>query len=103
VSAQAADKIKDLLALEPQPLFLRVYIQGGGCSGFQYGFEFSEESEQDDLRWNVEGVDVRMDPISHQYLHEATLDYEKSIMGEKFIFRNPNAKSTCGCGSSFSA
>ena len=83
-------------------LALRVYIQGGGCSGFQYGFEFDENRAEDDLAIVTEGVTLLVDPLSLQYLMGAEVDYSESLTGAQFVIRNPNAKTTCGCGSSFS-
>ncbi len=84
-------------------LKLRVYIQGGGCSGFQYGFEFDEQQGEDDLAVQTDGVTLLVDPLSLQYLMGAEVDYTESLHGAQFVIRNPNAKTTCGCGSSFAA
>src|SRR5690606_30659882 len=98
----AAGKVRELIAEEGNPaLKLRVYIQGGGCSGFQYGFEFDEQQAEDDLAITTEGVTLVVDPLSLQYLMGASVDYAESLHGAQFTIRNPNAKSTCGCGSSF--
>lgn len=98
----AAGKVRELIADEGNPgLKLRVYIQGGGCSGFQYGFEFDEQQAEDDLAVVTEGVTLVVDPLSLQYLMGASVDYVESLQGAQFTIRNPNAKSTCGCGSSF--
>jgi iron-sulfur cluster insertion protein len=98
----AARKVRELIAEEGRDdLALRVYINGGGCSGFQYGFAFEEGSEEDDLKVEQSGVTVLVDPISLQYLEGAELDYSESLRGAQFVVRNPNAKTTCGCGSSF--
>ncbi|PJK11616.1 iron-sulfur cluster insertion protein ErpA [Lysobacteraceae bacterium NML95-0200] len=98
----AADKVRELIAEEGNPaLKLRVYIQGGGCSGFQYGFEFDENQAEDDLAVVTDGVVLLVDPLSLQYLMGATVDYTESLHGAQFSIRNPNAKTTCGCGSSF--
>ncbi len=83
-------------------LALRVYIEGGGCSGFQYGFEFDENRAEDDLAVQTSGVTLLVDPLSLQYLMGAEVDYTESLTGAQFVIRNPNAKTTCGCGSSFS-
>ena len=80
---------------------LRVYIQGGGCSGFQYGFEFDENRADDDLAVVTDGVTLLVDPLSLQYLMGAEVDYSESLTGAQFVIRNPNARTTCGCGSSF--
>jgi iron-sulfur cluster insertion protein len=98
----AAAKVRELIADEGNPgLKLRVYIQGGGCSGFQYGFEFDEEQADDDLAIETDAVVLLVDPLSLQYLMGAAVDYSESLHGAQFVIRNPNAKSTCGCGSSF--
>ena len=103
-TAAAAGKVRELIAEEGNPaLKLRVYIQGGGCSGFQYGFEFDEEQGEDDLAVTTDGVTLVVDPLSLQYLMGAAVDYTESLHGAQFTIRNPNAKSTCGCGSSFTA
>lgn len=98
----AAAKVRELIAEEGNAaLKLRVYIQGGGCSGFQYGFEFDEGQNEDDFAIVTEGVTLLVDPLSLQYLAGATVDYSESLSGAQFVIRNPNAKTTCGCGSSF--
>ncbi|MEZ0470969.1 iron-sulfur cluster insertion protein ErpA [Luteimonas salinilitoris] len=98
----AAAKVRELIVEEGNPaLKLRVYIQGGGCSGFQYGFEFDEEQADEDLAVDTDGVVLLVDPLSLQYLMGAAVDYVESLHGAQFTIRNPNAKSTCGCGSSF--
>lgn len=98
----AASKVRRLIEEEGNPaLHLRVYIQGGGCSGFQYGFEFDENRAEDDVAVQREGVTLLVDPLSLQYLHGAEVDYSESLQGAQFVIRNPNAKTTCGCGSSF--
>ncbi|PJK06154.1 iron-sulfur cluster insertion protein ErpA [Lysobacteraceae bacterium NML71-0210] len=98
----AASKVRELIAEEGnQALKLRVYIQGGGCSGFQYGFEFDENQAEDDLAVVTDGVVLLVDPLSLQYLMGATVDYTESLHGAQFSIHNPNAKTTCGCGSSF--
>ena len=98
----AAAKVRELIAEEGNAaLKLRVYIQGGGCSGFQYGFEFDEGQNEDDLPIVTDGVTLLVDPLSLQYLMDATVDYTESLTGAQFVIRNPNAKTTCGCGSSF--
>jgi iron-sulfur cluster insertion protein len=102
-TAAAAGKVASLIAEEGNPaLMLRVYISGGGCSGFQYGFSFDEERAEDDLALERDGVTLLVDPLSLQYLMGAEVDYRESLQGAQFVIRNPNAKSTCGCGSSFS-
>ena len=101
-TAAAAGKVTELIAEEGNPeLKLRVYISGGGCSGFQYGFTFDEERAEDDLAIEKDGVLLLVDPLSLQYLSGAEIDYTESLTGAQFVIRNPNAKTTCGCGSSF--
>jgi iron-sulfur cluster insertion protein len=100
----AAAKVKDLLIEESNDqLKLRVFVQGGGCSGFQYGFTFDEVINEDDTVLDKAGVQLLVDPMSFQYLVGAEIDYKDDIEGSQFVIRNPNASSTCGCGSSFSA
>ncbi len=99
----AATKVKDLLIEEGNPeLKLRVFVQGGGCSGFQYGFTFDEVINDDDTTIDKNGVQLLVDPMSFQYLVGAEIDYKEDIEGSQFVIRNPNATTTCGCGSSFS-
>ena len=99
----AANKVKQLVEEEGNPaLKLRVYVTGGGCSGFQYGFSFDEDHDDDDTVISNQGVDLIVDPMSYQYLVGATVDYSESLQGAQFSVTNPNASSTCGCGSSFS-
>ena len=99
----AASKVRALVEDEGNPgLKLRVYITGGGCSGFQYGFTFDEEENDDDTSVTKEGVKVLIDSMSIQYLTGAEIDYKEDITGSQFVIRNPNAATTCGCGSSFS-
>lgn len=98
----AANKVKELIEEEGNlNLKLRAYVTGGGCSGFQYGFSFDEDVAEDDLQLERNGVFLLVDSVSFQYLQGAEIDYQKNIEGEQFIIRNPNAKTTCGCGSSF--
>lgn len=98
----AANKVKDLIAEEKNPaLMLRVFVTGGGCSGFQYGFTFEENANEDDTRVEKNGVTLLIDPLSFQYLTGAEIDYQESLQGAQFVIKNPNAKTTCGCGSSF--
>jgi len=98
----AAAKVRELVSEEGNDaLKLRVYIQGGGCSGFQYGFEFDENQGEDDLAIVTDGITLLVDPLSLQYLMGAEVDYSVSLHGAQFVIRNPNAKTTCGCGSSF--
>jgi len=100
----AANKVKELIEEEGNPgLKLRVFVTGGGCSGFQYGFTFDEEVNEDDATMEKNGVTLLIDPMSYQYLVGAEIDYSEGLEGSQFVIRNPNATSTCGCGSSFSA
>ncbi len=100
----AAEKVGAMIADEGnQDLKLRVYISGGGCSGFQYGFTFDEQANDDDTKVEKNGVTVLIDPTSLQYLKGAEIDYKDDLSGSQFVIRNPNATTTCGCGSSFSA
>ncbi len=100
----AAFKVKELIKDEGnEALMLRVYISGGGCSGFQYGFTFDEEMTESDTVVENEGVKLLVDSVSCQYLIGAEIDYSEGLEGSRFIIRNPNATTTCGCGSSFTA
>ena len=100
----AARKVSELIAGEGNPkLMLRVFVQGGGCSGLQYGFEFDEEIQDGDTCVENQGVKLLIDPMSFQYLVGAEIDYREGLEGAQFVIRNPNAKTTCGCGSSFAA
>jgi len=99
----AADKVKQLVEEEGNPeLKLRVFVQGGGCSGFQYGFTFDEVVNEDDTPMTKNGVTLLIDAMSLQYLMGAEIDYKEDLQGAQFVIKNPNATSTCGCGSSFS-
>lgn len=99
----AAEKVSTLIADEGNDnLKLRVYISGGGCSGFQYGFTFDEEVNEDDTQIKNGDVIVLIDPMSVQYLQGAKIDYKEDLSGAQFVIKNPNANTTCGCGSSFS-
>ena len=99
----AANKVKELIIEEGNPdLKLRVFVNGGGCSGFQYGFTFDEIRNDDDTVMEKDGVKLLIDPMSYQYLVGAEIDYTEGLEGSQFVIRNPNATSTCGCGSSFS-
>ncbi|CAH0443871.1 iron-sulfur cluster insertion protein ErpA [Ralstonia syzygii] len=99
----AADKVKQLIEEESNPeLKLRVFVQGGGCSGFQYGFTFDEDTNEDDTTMTKNGVTLLIDSMSYQYLVGAEIDYKEDINGAQFVIKNPNASTTCGCGSSFS-
>jgi len=103
-TSSAAEKVSALIADEGNDnLKLRVYVSGGGCSGFQYGFTFDEEVNDDDTQVEKEGVMVLIDSMSIEYLAGAEIDYKEDVSGAQFVIRNPNATTTCGCGSSFSA
>ena len=103
ISDSAAHKIRELVLEEQNPdLKLRVYIIGGGCSGFQYGFAFEEETEEGDFIINNDGVEMMVDPMSYPYLMGSVVNYKEDLQGSRFVVENPNAKTTCGCGSSFS-
>lgn len=100
----AAAKVAQLIQDEGNPsLMLRVDVRGGGCSGFQYGFNFDEDTQEDDTTIVTDGVKLIVDATSLQYLLGAEIDYTESLQGAQFVIRNPNATATCGCGSSFSA
>ncbi len=102
-SDAAAEKVRQLLEEEQNPgLKLRVFVSGGGCSGFQYGFTFDEQVQEGDTEIQKCGVTLLVDPMSVQYLMGAEIDYSDSAAGAQFVIRNPNASTTCGCGSSFS-
>ena len=99
----AANKLKSLIEEEKNPrLKLRVFVSGGGCSGFQYGFEFDENTSDDDIKVEKNGVTMVIDTASAQYIAGATVDFEEGLEGSRFVVNNPNATSTCGCGASFS-
>ncbi|RZS77068.1 iron-sulfur cluster insertion protein ErpA [Pigmentiphaga kullae] len=99
----AAAKVKELIDEEGNSaLKLRVFVQGGGCSGFQYGFTFDEDVNEDDTQLDKNGVQLLIDSMSFQYLVGAEIDYKEGLEGAQFVIKNPNATSTCGCGSSFS-
>jgi len=103
LSARAVQKVRDLVTEEEnEDLKLRVFITGGGCSGFQYGFTFDELMADDDTVIEKEGVVVLIDPMSFQYLAGSEVDYSEGLEGSRFVISNPNASTTCGCGSSFS-
>ncbi len=102
ISESAKIKIKDLLYEEANPkLALRTFVQGGGCSGFSYGFTFDEEQNDDDFEIPLDEFKVLVDAMSMQYLSGAEIDYKEELMGSTFSIKNPNAQTTCGCGSSF--
>jgi iron-sulfur cluster insertion protein len=103
ISESAKSKIMDLLLEENNPnLALRTFVQGGGCSGFSYGFTFDEVMNEDDFEFPLGDFKVLVDSMSMQYLQGAEIDYKEEAMGSQFVIKNPNAQSTCGCGSSFS-
>lgn len=98
----AVERVRQLILDEGKPdLKLRVFVQGGGCSGFSYGFTFEDVPNADDTHFDVSGVTFLVDPMSYMYLAGASVDYEEKLEGSRFIIHNPNAKQTCGCGSSF--
>lgn len=102
-TSAAAKKVAELIEQEGnRALMLRIYIQGGGCSGFQYGFQFDESASDDDIQVTTDGVSLLVDPMSMQYLEGAEVDYVEGLQGAQFVVNNPNASTTCGCGSSFS-
>lgn len=103
ITSNAASRVKNLLSEEEnQSLKLRVYVTGGGCSGFQYGFKLDDEQSDDDIIVNKDDVDFLLDSLSYQYLVGSTVDYEEGLEGARFTINNPNASTTCGCGASFS-
>jgi iron-sulfur cluster insertion protein len=102
ISDSAAKKIKSIIDEEDSSLKLRVFVQGGGCSGFQYGFTLEElPPAEDDLTFEKDGIGVVVDTMSMQYMNEAEIDYKEDLMGASFTIKNPNVTATCGCGSSF--
>lgn len=103
LTARAVHKVRELVEEEENSsLKLRVYITGGGCSGFQYGFSFDEDAVEDDTVIEQSGVQVLVDPMSFQYLVGSEVDYTEGLEGSRFVINNPNATTTCGCGASFS-
>ena len=103
ITESAKTKVLDLLAEENNPKYkLRAFVQGGGCAGFSYGFTFDEEQNDDDFVIEKSGMTLLIDAMSMQYIQGATLDYKEELFGSNFVINNPNAVSTCGCGSSFS-
>ena len=103
ITDSAYDKISDILLEENNPnVKLRTFVQGGGCSGFSYGFTLDEEQNEDDFVIEKNKVVILIDAMSMQYLQGATIDYKEELMGSNFVINNPNAQTTCGCGSSFS-
>ena len=103
ITDNAYTKIQDILLEQNNPdVKLRTFVQGGGCSGFSYGFTLDEQQNEDDFVINKDGTTVLVDAMSMQYLQGATIDYKEELMGSSFVINNPNAETTCGCGSSFS-
>ena len=103
ITDSAKNKIKDILYDEGNPkMSLRTFVQGGGCSGFSYGFTLDEEQNEDDFEIVLDEFKILVDAMSMQYLQGASIDYKEEAMGSQFVIKNPNAQSTCGCGSSFS-
>ena len=103
ITDNAKEKIIDLLSEENNAdLKLRTFVQGGGCSGFSYGFTFDEEQNDDDFEFAIDQFKILVDSMSMQYLQGAVIDYKEDVMGSSFTIKNPNAQTTCGCGSSFS-
>ena len=102
ITENASIRIADIVSEENNPnIKLRMFVQGGGCSGFSYGFTLDEDLAEDDLDIETNGIHVLVDAMSLQYLNNATVDYKEEMMGSQFVIQNPNAASTCGCGSSF--
>lgn len=102
VTDNCVQKVRELIQEEGNPdLKLRVFVQGGGCSGFQYGFTFDEVQNEDDWDLDIQGIKFLVDSMSAQYLQGANIDYVEDIQGSSFTIKNPNATTTCGCGSSF--
>ena len=101
VTPKAAEKLKDGILTEEDGIFLRIYVQGGGCSGFQYGLIPAKNSEEADQTFESNGVKIIVDPISISYVKDAEIDFKDEVSGGGFIINNPDAKSTCGCGQSF--
>lgn len=103
ITDTAVEKIREVIAEENNPsLMLRMFVQGGGCSGFQYGFTLDEVQAEDDFIIEKNGIKILVDSMSYQYIDGASLDYKDELYGSQFVISNPNASSTCGCGSSFS-
>jgi len=99
----AVSKLREILAEENNPnIKLRVFVQGGGCSGFSYGFTLDEQQNEDDFDFSYDEIKVLIDSMSFQYLQDASIDYKEDLMNASFVINNPQAQSTCGCGSSFS-
>ncbi len=106
ITDRAVSEVKTIIqqqSLDPEKTYLRVGVKGGGCSGFSYTLDLTEHVSENDEQWDVNGVKVVCDPKSHIYLQGTSVDFKDEIMGRGFVFNNPNATHTCGCGSSFSA
>jgi iron-sulfur cluster insertion protein len=104
ITPAVTQKVRSILEEEGESgLKLRIYVNGGGCSGFQYGFSFDEDMAEDDFMLEQDGVTIVVDSVSMQYLQGAEVDYRESLQGSEFVVRNPNAKSTCSCGQSFAS
>jgi len=104
ISPTAQDRVRQLISSKQENnLCLRVFIQGGGCSGFQYGFQLDSQHDEDDIMIEENEIRVLIDPLSMQYLEGAEIDFKDDLMGSRFVVHNPNASTTCGCGASFSA
>lgn len=105
LSDRAADEVRTIIkdqALDSEKVFLRVGVKGGGCSGFSYTLDLTENRQESDEEWDLHGIKVICDPKSHIYLEGVSVDFKDEVMGRGFVFNNPNATHTCGCGSSFS-
>ncbi len=102
ITETATSRVAEIMQEEPNASALRVFVQGGGCSGMQYGFTFEDQSNEDDFVIEQNGVTYLVDSMSMQYLQGAVIDYKESFEGSTFVISNPNAETTCGCGSSFS-
>ncbi|NBW34155.1 MAG: iron-sulfur cluster insertion protein ErpA [Cytophagia bacterium] len=103
VSERAFEQIREIMLDQNTTDALRVYVQGGGCSGFQYGFTFDENQSDDDFVVESKGIKILVDAMSMSYLEGAEIDYKEELMSSQFVIKNPNATTTCGCGSSFAA
>jgi len=101
ITDSAVSKIKSIISEDEPNAMLRIFVEGGGCSGFKYGFSLEHVTEDDDLRFDKDGISVVVDAISMQYLQEAEVDYKQTLTSAEFVIKNPNVKAACGCGSSF--
>lgn len=101
ITDSAVSKIKSIISEDEPNAMLRIFVEGGGCSGFKYGFSLENIIEEDDLRFEKDGISVVVDAISMQYLQEAEVDYKQTLTSAEFVIKNPNVKAACGCGSSF--